>query len=550
MRNLSVMLCAGLVVAGVAWPAEQELESRVASIGMFKNGLAVVTRTVDVPGPGVYLVTNPPEPVHGSFWLESDATVEARMTTRELEIPVAEAGGPGLEEEWAGATVTLYFRDAGIPPATGTVLETGKAAPAWNRNYQPPQYGFSPFSSWRYPDVPNPAGQSAAARYLVLRTDRGRVYADASMIAYADVAGARDTLRQTRPVLELTVTEGPAPARVTMSYLTKGIAWAPSYRLDLSGDTQLTIEQAAVIKNELEDTAEAEMYLISGFPSVQFAHVTSPFSLNTTWTAFFQQLSQQIRPYSGLGHAATQQAVVSNVISPVQGIDFSAIPLGEGPDIHYQPIGRRSLKAGDALAVQVASASASCERIVEWIVPDTRGANGQYLPEHRYQEDPDALRDTAWDAVRFKNPLPFPMTTGAAMILSDGRFLGQQMCYWTNKGESAIVHITQALSIRTRSTEYEMEGTREQVYIAGQRYQKTTVKGELTVSNHREETVKLLIRRRFSGDLLRADGDPACVLLEEGVWCVNKRNELTWTVDLQPGQETALAYEYVVLVYF
>ncbi|HQE77379.1 MAG TPA: hypothetical protein PLK00_13190, partial [Candidatus Hydrogenedentes bacterium] len=52
------------------------------------------------------------------------------------------------------------------------------------------------------------------------------------------------------------------------------------------------------------------------------------------------------------------------------------------------------------------------------------------------------------------------------------------------------------------------------------------------------------------GDLLRADGDPACVLLEEGVWCVNKRNELTWTVDLQPGQETALAYEYVVLVYF
>src|SRR5690606_14787935 len=99
---------------------------------------------------------------------------------------------------------------------------------------------------------------------------------------------------------------------------------------------------------------------------------------------------------------ATQQAVVSNVISPVQGIDFSAIPLGEGPDIHYQPIGRRSLKAGDALAVQVASASASCERIVEWIVPDTRGANGQYLPEHRYQEDPDALRDTAWDAVRFK----------------------------------------------------------------------------------------------------------------------------------------------------
>ena len=361
------------------------------------------------------------------------------------------------------------------------------------------------------------------------------------MIAYADVAGARDTLRQTRPVLELTVTEGPAPARVTMSYLTKGIAWAPSYRLDLSGDTQLTIEQAAVIKNELEDTAEAEMYLISGFPSVQFAHVTSPFSLNTTWTAFFQQLSQQIRPYSGLGHAATQQAVVSNVISPVQKHRFSS--PGEGPD---------TLPAHQPAQPQ----GGRCARGSGGVGFPPRAHRGMDCARHPRE------RPACPNTGTRRTPTPcgtrpgmrcgsnrFPMTTGAAMILSDGRFLGQQMCYWTNKGESAIVHITQALSIRTRSTEYEMEGTREQVYIAGQRYQKTTVKGELTVSNHREETVKLLIRRRFSGDLLRADGDPACVLLEEGVWCVNKRNELTWTVDLQPGQETALAYEYVVLVY-
>ena len=546
MRSTLAILCVGLA-AGAAWSQGQELECRIASVGMFKNGLAVITRTVEVPRPGVYIVTNPPEPIHGTFWLESDAVVEARMTTRELDVPVTEAGGPGLQEEWVGARVALYFRDGAIPPTSGTVLEAGSVESTWDRNYQAPNH-YNPFLSY-YPvhrDQPN----QPAPRFLVLQTDRGRVYADSSMIAYAEVEGARETVRQTRPVLELTVKEGPSPARITLSYLTKGIAWAPSYRLDLSAGEQLTIEQKAVIKNELQDTEDADMYLISGFPSVQFAHVTSPLSLNTTWTSFFQQLSQQTRPYSGLAHAATQQAVLTNAIVPEQGIDLSAIPLGEGPDIHYQPIGRRSLKAGDALALPVASAPAPYERIIEWIVPDTRGPNGQYLPEHRYQENPDAYRDAAWDAVRFKNPLPFPMTTGPVMIVEDGQFLGQQMCYWTNTGETATVHITKALSIRTRSVEHEVDGERQQVYIFGQRYQKTQVQGELTVSNHRNEAVSLLIRRRFSGDLVEAGGEPKCVLLEEGVWSVNKRNELTWTLELQPGEEKNLTCRYNVHVYF
>ena len=63
-----------------------------------------------------------------------------------------------------------------------------------------------------------------------------------------------------------------------------------------------------------------------------------------------------------------------------------------------------------------------------------------------------------------------------------------------------------------------------------------------------KETVKLVIRRRFSGDLLEADGKAECRLLEEGVYSVNKRNELLWIVTLEPGGETTLRYRYTVLV--
>ena len=105
MRNMIVILCVGCALAGTAWPQAQELECRIASVGMFKNGLAVITRTVDAPGPGVYIVTNPPEPIHGTFWLESDAAVEARMTTRyrvQAELPTdmlrsVEGSVPGID---------------------------------------------------------------------------------------------------------------------------------------------------------------------------------------------------------------------------------------------------------------------------------------------------------------------------------------------------------------------------------------------------------------------------------------------------------------------
>jgi hypothetical protein len=59
----------------------------------------------------------------------------------------------------------------------------------------------------------------------------------------------------------------------------------------------------------------------------------------------------------------------------------------------------------------------------------------------------------------------------------------------------------------------------------------------------------LVIRRRFSGELLSADGSPKQSLREEGVYSVNKRYELLWRFPLKPGEEKKLAYQYSVLVH-
>jgi hypothetical protein len=552
MSSFSAILVV-LALSGARAADEQPVTSRVAAVGLFKNGLAAVQREVKLPGPGTFLIEDAPDPVHGTWWVESDADVETRSAVREVTLPLRHGENPDLQRALAGKKVTIHFRDGQIPAATGTVeaLPSPAGNEAWSRAYQQPtDYGYY---GWRS------SGPAAAPpRFLLLKSDAGQTYVDLGMIAYLRSEGSAETVRQRRPVLLLTLPAGAKPAAVTLTYLTKGLAWAPSYRLDISDPKSLTLTQSAAIKNEFGDLDETDVQLITGFPNVQFAHVSSPLTLRTNWTSFFQQLNQRFSP----GHAATgqvlRQAAVAYNEPGDAGSGLAATPAGEGVDLHYHSIGKRSLKEGEALSLNVASAQAPYERIVEWRVPDTRDEWGRPMDRNNYQyqrqQDPERFEDDPWDAVRFRNPLGFPMTTAPAMVVAKGRFNGQSMTRFVNAGEETTARVNKALSVRTRTVEVEKaaeqgQAAREIVEWGGRTFRKVTVNGELAVNNHRNEEVKLVLRRQFTGELVSADGDPKKILREEGVYSVNTRRELIWELTLKPGEEKTLKYQYTVLVY-
>ena len=79
------------------------------------------------------------------------------------------------------------------------------------------------------------------------------------MIAFLRVDDLASTVSRRRPVLLVTASGmGAEPATVAVTYLSKGMAWAPSYRVDISDASLLELEQKAVIKNELEDLEDVE----------------------------------------------------------------------------------------------------------------------------------------------------------------------------------------------------------------------------------------------------------------------------------------------------
>jgi len=534
----TLAIALGIAVFGIAGSVraadEVPAKSKIVSVSLFKNGLAIVKREATLGKPGVYVLDDVPQPVHGTYWIESTGSIESVVKMRDVEVAATETVPGNLQEDLAGKKVTIHFKGENRPPVIGTMIKFKK------------------------PKTEEGAGGEMrvemGSRFLVLQTGKGRTYVEASEIAYFEAENPDEKVIRRQPRLLLTLGDtNKEETKVAITYLTRGMAWAPSYKLDITDPKTLSLEQQAVVKNELADLDGAEIKLISGYPSVQFAHVTSPLSLRTNWTNFFQELgNRRWRDNDFTSNSVMAQQGFANNPGIPFNIGLGATPTGEGVDLHYQSIGKRTLAAGESLAMTVARGKTSYERIVEWLVPDTRNEYGQEVGARGRGDEPDDGGDSAWDALKFKNPLPFAMTTGPAMVVADGKFNGQRSTYWVNAGEETVLRVEKALSVRTRALENEeiknAGDGRDFVWIGGRHFRKSLVEGELAVSNHRNETIQVVLRRRFSGDLIEADGNPKSSLREEGVYSVNKRNELLWTLPLKAGEERKLKYRYSVLV--
>lgn len=539
-RILLGFACAAMALAPQSKSAE--IENKIESLSLFKNGLAIINSSVRIPASGKYVLDEIPEPVHGTLWIDSSVPMTARITKVE-NAKESDSLYDNIQKAFAGKNVTVHLK--GKTPATlsGVVMAPEKEGKKrkWNRDYE--QSSHRPY--YHYQNRQNiPVFKD---RYIFLKTQKGVTCFDSNQIDFIEGGEINLKVKPEKNALVLNAKDLKQPEEIKISYISKGISWAPSYRINIENADSLEISQKAVIKNELSDFQNADVKLISGFPSIQFAHVTSPLSPQTTWSNFFRQLN--MRPaaqHSVMLNVAVQQSASPNARAGIA----STLPadFADSADIHYQNIGRFSMKEGDALILNVDKKTAKYEKIVEWIVPDTRDARGRLVQDYERRNNPQKYEDATWDSLLFKNPFSFPMTTAPATIYKNGDFLGETLSSWVNPGQDTVLHITKALSVSTKASEHEIKGKRERIYISGNDYQKADVEGKLAMKNYRSKPVKIMIKRRFSGELISANGKPKCELCEEGVYSVNERNELIWEITLKPGEEKILNYKYSLLV--
>ena len=534
---------ASVFVASLHAAEELPVVPRVDSVGLFKNGVAVVRASFEAKQAGSYRWDELPRSIHGSFWIESDGVVSVRATTRMVDEPAAAPTGI-LQRDLAGQAVTVRLKKGSeggeAPVVSGKVwaLPEQPARKSWDSGF------FNSPNPWLAATQSRTETPATTGNFLVLESERGRQFLELYSIASVSVDGPAvlASRKVEKPVMVFEVTEPPRDGgRVRISYLARGLAWAPSYRMELGDGGKLAIRRSAMVRNELIALQDTEVQLISGFPNIEFGHVDSALWGGATLTAFFQQLGQQ--PGSPRG-AASQQLVMYNSIAPAAATLPDLQEAGAGDDLHYEAIGKRSLEPGDSLSLDLSATETKCERVVEWVVEDPRDGNGRYRSSH---EEPKESNDP-WDALKFTNPFDFPLTTAPVVITEAGRFRGQSLSQWVNPGQSTCLRVTKALSLQTRSAETEEEGQREVVWVGGNDFRRTKVKGTLELHNFRNKELTLDIRAGFSGEMLDAEGQPVTRLRTDGVTSVNPRRELVWTVKLAPGEEKTVNYRYSVLV--
>jgi len=457
---------------------EPSAKSKIVSVGVFKNGLALVHQEVDVPGAGTYRLETAPNPVHGSFWIKSSCPVETALKMLDFETPRAVGG---LQEELAGQNVVVHLKDKA--QLEGTLEQAART----------------------------PAG------FLVVKTKAGSSYINPGEIAYIEAKGAAKAIdkenaaKEQRPVLVLTVAKSAQKPVISLSYLTHGFSWAPSYLVEIADGKNLTIEVAAAVRNELGNLQDAEIKLMTGFPAIQFAHVVSPLSPGQSIEKF------------------------------LAGMKTEDPSVAEGLDMQFTSIGKRSLKQGESLSLSLGREKVAYERVVEWSVASDERA---------------AITEETWDVLHFKNPFAFPMATAPALVMDRDQFKSQRTCSRALADEGSSLRFTRSLDMRTRGQENEdqpkkdkdKEGRPELVRIGIYEYRRATIQGEMTVTNQRGQATKIIVHRALKGRVLDTNGEPKVQLLEEGLRSTNPAHELTWTVNLAAGEEKTVTYRYQTLI--
>ena len=579
LRPLSFVLAASVAAlaaasAAGADPAPALTPAPIVSLALFKNGTAVVTRRVVPPADGAPLLLDGRlAPAHGTFWTDSAAPLSVKTSVRRVALPPESIPERGSRAEtyagreatvWArvdaalaeavasaakgdsAATLSLAAPPEGVPAATvalrGVVLPPKKAERPEARTESFAWYGWT-----RYESVSRttPAGKDGD---FALRLANGSVVRlPESAIAAVSAEGGDSAAI---PVLEI----AGATAPFEMQYLARGATWAPSYRLALGKDGKARLEMSAELRNEMEDLDGAEVFLVSGFPNVEAAEIPGLLASGNSVARFLDSLGRPRDSYPRHGRSdwASQAAWTMNSIDFADlGGPSDALPQipGEGnsADIHYRAAGRVTLAAGATLRLPLGAGETPAARIVDW------APSFQYDNWGRRQDGGEDRR-VPWDAVRFRNPLDAPLTTGPMLASEDGRPLGQATVRWTNPGQEAFLRITKALTV-PGSFEETIPGRREdypEVHLLGHTWRRIEIEAKLTMSNHRPDTATLCIHPTIEGEFKESPEPPESVrtLGEPGSrGGANPKQELVWNVELRPGESKVLTYRYTTLVW-
>jgi hypothetical protein len=552
-KKCFILLTLALLASGAtAVETKSDVTAKLQKVALFKNGLGFFVAEADLPA-GKESVTVGPFAAasHGTFWTAYAPTLNIHsLIANETEIeevqPVLNI--PDLLHANIGKHATIVLSGDPQTSLHGIILSCPKYEPPSSPSPYEPGQSVNPNYNRGY--------YNPAADMVLLKTERGYSAVRPNSILNVDFLekNINQSYAKKKKAYQLRVQRAAnAPqGNMTISYLAKGITWAPSYRVDISDNRKAQIAAKAAIINEVADLKNLEVELVTGFPNLRYSDIMSPLAKKEDLAKFLEALSkgesergrdrrsvltQQRASYGGMGGSMGGGGIMP---------EYGAAKVGAvAEDMFFYPVDNVRLKKDQTGYYPLFTAAVKYRHIHQWEIPDYVEAEDRYNSRNRDQAKEEEI---VWHSIRLENFLKLPWTTAPAEVIKDDQLLGQDILNYTPTGAETDLRITRAVSVKAEQIEYETDRKRDAARFYGYHYDLVTVSGELEVKNFKPKPITLEITKYLSGEL-KSSGPQALVSkLARGLRRANPRNKLTWTIELKAGEQRKLHYTYEVYI--
>jgi|GEM_PF-242646 len=338
---------------------------------------------------------------------------------------------------------------------------------------------------------------------------------------------------------------------VTVSFLAKGIAWTPSYLVDIRGQGKARLSAKALIVNELYDLNDVPARLATGFPRLQFADVRSPIGMKEPLAQFLAALGggeqdpSQVRPraYAMAESARMGFDGAAMDVAPTYGAAQAGITA---EDLFLYPAGRITLPKDRVAYIPLFTEPVPYEDLYECNIPDTVDEAGRFL--FRGEPSDEEKDQEVWHSLRLENTTRVPWTPAPAEAIRSNMIVGQAEMPYTPAGDEVTLRISRAADITVEQQEFEVERKRGARQVYEMYYDLVTVRGEATITNFKEQAVTLELNKSLSGEVVSTDPQAKIEKLAAGTQRINGLRKLTWTIEIAPDQTQKATYIYEVYV--
>lgn len=479
----------------------QVVESIPKSLVLYESGASWIVEEAVGGAPSNLLSTRiHGVPLEGVLWVSTEGKVDV-MSVRMPALPGPEAG---LAEVLGATESSNVYVVARGKTTRGKLLGVVALAPK--------------------------GGQS-----LVLETAEGQVVLPLELVESVELEGkplSADVLagRGARRV-DLRFVKSVSPI-VSMGYYTKGLGWAPEYRVTLpekaeKGDKgELEVEAWAAVWNETANLKGAKAVLRSGSPAISARNEPAP--------AVRVQLSG--KEMKGGGEAGS--------MGMSSGGEWL---LGEGGGLELGQSGGGAVEP----AVSHGPVDLTLDRGQRGLVPLGRmTAKGRtvYLAEaagaHSGPGD-----NRFFEAVVFQNPFGFSLLPGRLLATKGVAGVGQGTVALTGSQEEARVKLAPVAFLALEVKENSVEKDGDAVKGAdGAEYQKMVVKGSIKVSSKQKGKVPVWVDLPLAGEVKDASEDGKSTQTPAPEGSMNPLSRVRWQVEAEAGNPVVLEYTFTTFV--